>query len=285
MEEKNAASNEPGEDKIEDANQQPDNKEERKEKPYVKQAEIGKFMDQFLPTDVFHDKGGRTVCVVGEKENGKSNLIYALVAHGGFLFDQVWLITLDTDGELTKLCNHPFMALNNVNEAFFAKLIRLQKQRSKKKRKNVLLIFDDFIGMDMDLRKSKALREIASRNRHLKISVLFSTQKFKELPDIFRKNGQWWFLGKNVLSSIDQLVTELASVQLDKARMRSLLCRIAAEDAFEFLGVKNCRPGGFVHFRPPLLKPEEDEDEDDDEGSDHDEEEPGEPDQKRARTA
>lgn len=229
------------------------------------EARVGQFMDNFIPDDVFSPTGGRTIAIVGEKQQGKSNLVWVLALHAGMQFAETWVITQSTDGELANLVNRPCMVLNAVTEAFFDELIMRQEAQPKPARKSILLIFDDFIGTDFDFKSSRAMRVIASRNRHLRISVIFSTQKFREMPDIFRKNAQWWFFGKNVLSSIKQITEELATVQLEPKRMRHILGKIAAAESFQFLGMKNVRPSAQFFFRPPHMKPETD-----DEGSDSD---------------
>jgi len=233
--------------------------------PYVAHAEIGKFMDDFVPEDVWDPKEGRTIALVAEKGQGKSNLIWALAKESGMDFSEIWVVTQGTDGELLSLCQKPCMVLNNISEAFFRKMIERQQEQTKKKRKSILFVFDDFIGTDFDFQHSMALKQIASRNRHLRINVIFSTQKYKEMPVIYRMNAQWWFFGKNVLSSIEQIITELATVQLEKKRFKALLYKVAAEEKYHFLGLRNIRPSGFVHFRPPHLKPETDDEDSGDE--------------------
>ena len=212
----------------------------------------GEVLEDWVPDDIFNFDQGRTIAIVSEKEAGKTNLVLNIVDPA--MFDRVWLITRNRDGELSGLVEGKGKVLPGLTEAFLAKLLENQWSTPKPKRHRVLIMLDDYIGSEFNFRQSNALKEIGSSNRHTFVSVLFSTQKFKEVPDIIRKNAQHWFFGVNVRSSIDQIVGELSTAQLEPIMFRKKLLRIAADENFSFLNLRSCRPRGYVTFIPPQLK-------------------------------
>lgn len=221
----------------------------------------GEVRKNWVPDDVWDRKGeGRTVTIVAEKECGKSNLVLNLVDRDEW--NEVWLVTKSgfTDQLTSIVHDKEHQVLKNITEAFLDALIRRQEDAEDDDRLRVLIVFDDFIGVKFNFKNSDALDQIASSGRHLRISILFSTQKYKKVPDIIRKNTQHWFFGVNTYASVKQIADELAMATMPPKQMRAKLLQIAADDNFTFMWMKNRRPRQVDLIIPPNVKDPKDED-------------------------
>lgn len=250
-----------------------------KKKQKARVFKPGEVRKNWVPDDVWDRKGeGRTVTIVAEKECGKSNLVLNLVDKDEW--NEVWLVTKSgfTEQLSNIVHNKEHQILKNITEAFLDALIRRQEDATNDDRQRVLIVFDDFIGVKFNFKNSDALDQIASSGRHLHISILFSTQKYKKVPDIIRKNTQHWFFGVNTHASIKQIADELAMATMPPPQMRAKLGQIAADDNFTFMWMKNRRPRQVDLIIPPNVKdPQDDSDSSSSEEEDELEEEMPEP--------
>lgn len=70
-------------------------------------------------------------------------------------------------------------------------LVESQEQIPKPEMPHVLLVIDDCVGL---VRRHSAVNHLASRYRHYNISMVFSTQLFRELPPVVRANASAVFI-------------------------------------------------------------------------------------------
>lgn len=242
-----------------------------KKKQKERSFKPGEVRKNWVPDDIWARNGeGRTVTIVAEKECGKSNLVLNLVDRDEW--NEVWLVTKSgfTNQLSTIVHDKDHQILKNITEAFLEGLIRRQEDAADDDRLRVLIVFDDFIGVKFNFNNSDALDQIASSGRHLKVSILFSTQKYKKVPDIIRKNTQHWFFGVNTYGSIKQMTDELAIATMPPKQMRAKLMQIAADDNFTFMWMKNRRPRQVDLIIPPNVKDPKPEDSSSDEEEEDD---------------
>lgn len=85
--------------------------------------------------------------------------------------------------------------LGHYDEDKLAGVIKTLEENRGDRSSPTLLVFDDVIG---SIPKHSLAYALASRSRHLNASLVFSTQKFVEVPRIARDcTSEWWVLGIN----------------------------------------------------------------------------------------
>lgn len=135
---------------------------------------------------------------VGMSRSGKSEAIKTLLP-----FYKTWKIVIISDvaqynGEYARITDKPGNDLVEMNKEGFDKLKRVveeQKVYIKRghKASKVLFMFDDAISEDMDF---PFLGTLLSRNRHLQIKVIISTQAVQaSIKPLGRYNIHLMFLG------------------------------------------------------------------------------------------
>lgn len=168
---------------------------------------------------------------VGKRYSGKSNLIANLVEKGDF--DQVFLITgtpethnldflVDEDEEFI---------MEDVTEEWFKELMRIVKEENL----CVLLLFDDYSGDD--LKGSKSFKKIvkSGRNMGAGIGILYSQQKWTDVPLFLRENVEQLYVGDILEMSIKKVIDEMASVVMPKKKLRVNLERVSNDKNHDFL--------------------------------------------------
>lgn len=136
--------------------------------------------------------------IVGQTRSGKSECIRTLLP-----YYSSWRIIIISDvaqynREYEAITNKPKNELVEINEAGFDRLKQIvEEQKVYIKRghtaQRVLFLFDDAISQDMDY---YFLGQLMSRNRHLQIKVIISTQAVQaSIRPLGRYNVHLLFLG------------------------------------------------------------------------------------------
>lgn len=157
------------------------------------------FLDQLI-----------TIC--GMRGSGKSYLTKHLIDTYYDLFQSVLIICPSNFSNFYERNKY------NVVEEYHPKLITdimdkmAQVNKDKNKRdpdfKHILIVLDDCIA-DINLNKSKELRQLVVRGRHFGISLLITTQYVKSVPPLVRNNTQYYFLSRQNRASLDIVEKEL----------------------------------------------------------------------------
>lgn len=148
--------------------------------------------------------------VVGMSRSGKSETIKTLLP-----FYSAWRIIIISDvaqynREYDAITNQPGNELLEINEAGFDRLraiVEEQKVRVKRghKDRRYLFLFDDAISPDMDF---DFLGALMSRNRHLHIKIIISTQAVQaSVRPLGRYNIHLMFLGNINMEAASYLYT------------------------------------------------------------------------------
>lgn len=139
--------------------------------------------------------------VYGGVRSGKScliiNLIYRVYNHkvfdgGIFIFspnifnDDIFDGNFVKDEKIKKIDQD----LENI-DMYVKAMVQLQQEREKKDRKHILIIFDDIIGY---IKQKSYISNLCTRYRQLKISLLFTTQVFRAIPNTIRNNASFLIL-------------------------------------------------------------------------------------------
>jgi carboxylesterase type B len=137
--------------------------------------------------------------------------------------------------------------LENVIETQ-KKVIKYMKDNDHKKLYQILVVIDDFADVPEFTRNSKLLWQLYIRGRHLMISSITSTQVFRQISPIIRKNLTSIYLFKMRNQSDLEAVLEEMSAIADKKTLHNLYKKIIKiPHNFFYINLMNTNENMFHH--------------------------------------
>ena len=116
------------------------------------------------------------------------------------------------------------------------KVIYYQKEQKHKDLYQILILIDDFIDDPSFTRKSQLLHQLYIRGRHYMISTITSTQVYKAISNIIRKNMTHLFIYRlRNYSDLEGIVEELSAVYDKKTLLQ--IYHEAVDGPYSFLYV------------------------------------------------
>lgn len=135
------------------------------------------------------------------------------------------------DDDIVKIDD--FESLDNL-DTILSEIIKEQKETPEDERENLLIILDDCID---HLKKSKVLANLTTKNRHYRISLIITTQSFRSVAPLIRKNVTCHLFYKMYnTKEIEAINEEILSGFEDGLKYY----KIATEKPYSFL-YANCR--------------------------------------------
>jgi len=178
-----------------------------------------------------------TSLIVAKKFSGKTNLIIDIIDKSKFT--NIFIISGTGHlGHLDKLIDSPDQMLDNISEEFIRRLLEFQVENPDSR---TLLIFDDFVGMTNDPKKSDKMRKLATSGRNFNISIVFSSQDLIPIPTLIRRNAEYIFIGNNSSKVNTVLADTYSSIALPKPLFVEKLNEIARKQEKEFLFIDDRR--------------------------------------------
>lgn len=214
-----------------------------------------------LPTPPFF------IGIVAATESGKTTLIVNLLARENAYkryFDDVNIVspTVFVDPTWTRVDiqnGRKFDRWDHETERYFMDL--MQKQRDDaaqgvQYRRRILNIFDDIVGEKVG--SSPIIQKLATTYRWCNMSVILSTQRFRELTPVIRTNVTDWIIyniqnGAELRKVMDEVRGTMS------LRAFTTLYRRAIQDKYGFMHVsrrsppESCYRQGFHTILVPLL--------------------------------
>jgi hypothetical protein len=157
--------------------------------------------------------------------------------------DDKWkAINFDPEYEKT----HVF---TSYNEKFVQNLFEKLQQRSQKTPSNVLFIFDDMMGDNIQSAYTcKAIDRIAATGRHFDISAIIIFQKFKRFSPTTRENATNVIIFEQKNSKAIEQISEEYKGSLTKDEFLSIY-KEAVKEPFHFLHINLQEPDQTRRFR------------------------------------
>lgn len=183
----------------------------------------------------------KTVSLVAKRGSGKSVLLKYLVDSCKEKFFKIYVVCP------TETVNSFYSDMVEENsifdewkeewaESLIRKMTEQNKGKPKDEKKNVLVILDDCMA-DTNFHQSKALKKLYMRGRHINIAVIATCQYLHNLPPVCRNNCDWLIAGQMNRQSVQLLVEEYLSGDLEKNEFIKLYNR-ATKD-YGFLVINN----------------------------------------------
>jgi hypothetical protein len=136
----------------------------------------------------------------GTVRTGKSTILMNLIYNKNFyrqLFDKIIFISPTVQNDVTLTHLYEDEEVIKINEGLdqidniFKKLIETKQEDEDEKQAFYLIILDDCLGF---IKPHSYVSHLCSRYRHFKISMIFTSQNFRSIPNIIRANASFYLL-------------------------------------------------------------------------------------------
>jgi hypothetical protein len=185
----------------------------------------------------------KTITVCAKRNSGKSYLIKYLVDLEKNRFSKIFVICptecinyfYQLDNLVSSECVFDEYKEDWVNQ-LINRLTKINANKPKAERKNVLLILDDLVA-DNNFHSSQSIKKLYARCRHFSCSVIMTTQYLNSIPPIIRLNSDYVLVGQLNRQSIQLLLDEYMSGNIERDEFIDLYYR-ATQD-YGFLVINN----------------------------------------------
>jgi hypothetical protein len=185
----------------------------------------------------------KTITVCAKRNSGKSYLIKYLVDLEKNRFSKIFVICptecinyfYQLDNLVSSECVFEEYKEDWVNQ-LINRLTKINANKPKAERKNVLLILDDLVA-DNNFHSSQSIKKLYARCRHFSCSVIMTTQYLNSIPPIIRLNSDYVLVGQLNRQSIQLLLDEYMSGNIERDEFIDLYYR-ATQD-YGFLVINN----------------------------------------------
>lgn len=183
----------------------------------------------------------KIVSLIGKRNSGKSQMLRYLYNQQKHLFKAVFCICPTESvnkfySDLIKKEN----IFDSYNEEWVEKLIAKMTQvnagKSEKDASHILLILDDLCS-DTNFHQSKSFKKLCTRGRHVKISVIITSQYIYQIPPVARNNSDFILCSQMNTQGLDLLSTEFLFGNLSKKDFIDLYYKNTAD--YGFLVINN----------------------------------------------
>ena len=142
----------------------------------------------------------KTVCLCGKRHSGKSELIKYIVSLYRHQFNKIFVIC---PSEAVNKFYSQFLPPENIFTEYkeewvdklMQRLIKINVGKKDNEAAHILLILDDCVS-DVNMHSAKNFEKIFTRGRHLKISLMITTQYPYLIPPVARINCDYILVGQ-----------------------------------------------------------------------------------------
>ena len=142
----------------------------------------------------------KTVCLCGKRHSGKSELIKYIISLYGHQFNKIFVICpSEAVNKFYSKVLPPENIFTEYSEEWIEKLmkrlIQINVGKTDDNSAHILLIMDDCVS-DVNMHSAKNFEKIFTRGRHLKISLMITTQYPYLIPPVARINCDYILVGQ-----------------------------------------------------------------------------------------
>ena len=142
----------------------------------------------------------KTVCLCGKRHSGKSELIKYIISLYGHQFNKIFVICpSEAVNKFYSKVLPPENIFTEYSEEWIDKLmkrlIQINVGKTDDNSAHILLIMDDCVS-DVNFHSAKAFQKLFTRGRHLKISLMITTQYPYLIPPVARINCDFILVGQ-----------------------------------------------------------------------------------------
>lgn len=183
----------------------------------------------------------KIVLLVAKRNSGKSQMLRYLFNQQKHLFRAVFCICPTESvnsfySDLVKKENIFSEWNEEWTEKLIAKMTQVNAGKSDKEASHILLILDDCCS-DTNFHQSKSFKKLCTRGRHIKISVVITSQYIYQLAPVSRNNADFILCSQMNTQGLDLLTTEFLFGNITKKEFIELYYKNTTN--FGFLVIKN----------------------------------------------
>jgi hypothetical protein len=183
----------------------------------------------------------KTTCLCARRCSGKSVLLKYIIQKNKHLFDAKFLICPTEKinkfyGDVFKPENVYETYSDNWVFALMDKMAKINEGKNDKDSKHVLLVLDD-VCSDTDFHHSKTFKQLFTKGRHYKISLIITAQYPYHISPIARVNCDWFLCGQINTQGLEIICTEFIAGDIDKNSFIKMYYR--ATSNYGFLVINN----------------------------------------------
>ena len=185
----------------------------------------------------------KTICLIAKRNSGKSQMIRYLVSMQRNLFKSI-IVICPTEkvnnfySELVKKENIRDSWSEDWTEKLIEKMTRENANKSDENASHVLLIIDDCVS-DVNFHQSKSFKKLFTRGRHIKISIIMTSQYIFQIPPTARNNCDYILTSQMNTQGLDLLTSEFLFGNISKKELISLYYKNTANYGFLII-CNNC---------------------------------------------
>ena len=183
----------------------------------------------------------KTICLTARRCSGKSQLLRYIILKNKKKFNAMFLIC--PTEKINKFYDDIFKKENvfetysdNWVEQLMNKMAKANEGKTDKEAKHILLVLDD-VCSDTDFHHSKTFKQIFTKGRHFKITLIITAQYPYHVPPIARVNCDWFLLGQINTQGLDIICTEFIAGDISKQEFIKLYYN--ATSNYGFLLINN----------------------------------------------
>jgi hypothetical protein len=136
----------------------------------------------------------------------------------------------------------------------------VEMQKSDEDNQNILLICDDCVGIPM-----KALKNISTRQRHHRLSIILSLQSFKDIASnpVLRSNASGYIIGKvKSISEFKKMSEQFGGLFGGEKNFKKIYLKAVSNGKYNFLYLDLKNRKAFQNFTTLLYDDNKDENDD-----------------------
>jgi hypothetical protein len=181
------------------------------------------------------------VCLCAKRKSGKSELLRYLVHKNRDSWCKIFIVC---PSEGVNKFYSDFVPSNCIfdkySEDWVEKLIiemgKINSGKSSEDAKHILLILDDCCS-DVKFHQSDSLKKLFTRGRHVKISVIITSQYLYQLPPVARNNADYLLVSQMNKQGLDVLCNDFLMGNISKEKF--IDCYYRNTSNYGFLVISN----------------------------------------------
>lgn len=162
--------------------------------------------------DLSSMKSDSTICIIGKRRSGKSELVKAIMKQFSHIpYGVVFSKTERASPFFSKFIPNTYI-YDSYDEDIMKKVLNRQADRveeeSKKPENNMFIIMDDMMASASEWKNASTLSEIMLNGRHRNIFFIITLQYVKGIPPALRSNMDYVFIYKETQKTTRKLIYE-----------------------------------------------------------------------------
>ena len=203
----------------------------------------------------------KSVLLVGKRNSGKSQLLRYLVSLSKSHFKTCFLIS-----PTEKINSFYAGVIKEENifdeykeawvETLMKKMAEINKDKNEHTASHVLLVLDDLIA-DLNFAKSKTIKQLLVRGRHLFISIIITSQYLNSISPLIRSNMDFIAVSQLNAQGLSLLIDNFHMGDISKDQFKKLYFKSTTNYGFFLINTSCCQNNDIDEIYGQISTPKE----------------------------